>query len=118
VNGSAGWKSQATKDIQHVTPKDAGFAAKTRVIDIVYGQCAGNQFFVYILDVIYPPAPNAQIGEALAYAYVPGGTPKNCSPEGWSVPLNTPYGNDWYGVTVNYKAGTDFDSPTLMAPAQ
>lgn len=114
-----GWGAKATSTLQQVSPKEAGFAASTRMRALLYGKCAGDHFYLYVIWYALPSYPVASSTEANLYAYTPGVKPQSCLPGGWEIiPERTfnDYGGDWYGISVLYAAGTIRDGVATLPP--
>jgi hypothetical protein len=92
------WRKTATNEPQSVSPADVGLSG-TGIKSIVYGHCASNGFYVFLLKntggvtaaSASPNAYNFSTDSDHFNAYGEG-----CTPKGWFVLRKTKLGNGWW----------------------
>ncbi|MCC7449233.1 MAG: hypothetical protein IT324_17570 [Anaerolineae bacterium] len=113
------WRKVADRDVHHVSAAEAGFKPDFNTKEVVYGYCARDTFYVYVLNESRPGGFGA---DTEGYAYTPGSTPNNCVPDNWRIVKRDNAEGDWWFVTIRtYQATaiirmTQFpQTPTLTA---
>ncbi len=98
------WRKVADRAAHHVSAEEAGFKPDFNTKEVVYGYCARDTFYVYVLNVSRPGGFSA---DTEGYAYTPGGTPNDCAPDDWRIVSRDNVGGDWSFVTIDtYQATT------------
>jgi len=92
------WRKVADHDVHHVSAAEAGFKPDFNTKEVVYGYCARDTFYVYVLNESRPGGFGA---DTEGYAYTPGGHPANCAPANWRIVNRDDVGGDWWFVTIN-----------------
>jgi hypothetical protein len=92
------WRKVSDHDVHHVSAAEAGFKPDFNTKEVVYGYCARDSFYVYVLNESRPGGFSA---DTEGYAYTPDSYPADCAPANWSVLKRDNAEGDWWFVTIS-----------------
>ncbi len=98
------WRTVTDRAIHHMSASDAGFGKEDNTKEVVYGYCADQKFYVYVLE---SSTPGGYLADTEGYAYVPDSySARDCHPGGWTVYSEDRAESDWYFVTISTTQAT------------
>jgi hypothetical protein len=98
------WEETTDSLVHHVSGEAAGLPSDFNTKEVVYGQCTGQKFYMFVLN--QNPGTNLGIADSSGYAYTPGSNPQTCAPDKWLMTTTEDDGGGWYYVTFVGQAST------------